>query len=100
MPLAEMIDSLEPFGEGNPEPIFCTRQVTVKSHPALLGKETIKFWVSDGDYAISAVGFGMARYGGLIHPGGKIDLAYQITLDDWNKKPTPQLILKDIRLSE
>ena len=28
-----------------------------------------------------------------------IDLAYQISIDDWNKAPTPQLKLKDIKTS-
>jgi hypothetical protein len=72
----------------------------VKSHPALLGKNTLKFWAGDGDFSISAVGFGMADYQEMVRPGEKIDLAYEISIDDWNKEPTPQIILKDIRLSD
>lgn len=95
--LAVIMESLEPFGEGNPVPVFCSRELTVKGVPQILGKETIKFWVSDGDYTLSAIGFGLARYQGMIREGAKIDLAYEITIDDWNKAPTPQLKLKDIR---
>lgn len=97
--IAQMIDNLEPFGEGNPGPVFCSRQLTVKSTPALMGKETIKFWVTDGQVSISAVGFGMAKYVDLVRPGARVDLAYELTIDDWNKSPTPQLKLKDIRES-
>ncbi len=100
MELANIIEEMEPFGEGNPAPVFCSRAVTVKTFPKIMGRDTLKFWVSDGNCTISAVGFGMARYSGLIHPGAKIDLAYQVTLDDWNKEPTPQLKLKDIRSGE
>ncbi len=100
MELANVIESMQPFGEGNPAPIFCSRQVLIKTYPKIMGKDTLKFWVTDEQCTISAVGFGMAKYGGLIKPGAKIDLAYQITLDEWNKSPTPQLILKDIRSSE
>ena len=102
MELANVIDTMQPFGEGNPAPIFCSRQVLIKTYPKIMGKDTLKFWVTDsfGQFTIAAVGFGMAKYSGLIHPGAKIDLAYQITLDEWNKAPTPQLILKDIRESE
>jgi single-stranded-DNA-specific exonuclease len=96
MELAEIIDSMQPFGEGNPQPIFCSRGVTVKSYPAILGKNTLKFWVTMGNFTISAVGFGMADYKDMVAPGQKIDLAYEIGIDDWNKMPTPQLILKDI----
>lgn len=98
--LTTVIEAMEPFGEGNPAPIFCSRGVTVKSFPKIMGKDTLKFWVTDEQNTISAVGFGMAKYSALIRPGAKIDLAYQITLDDWNKEPTPQLILKDIRINE
>lgn len=99
MDLIKVLEAMEPFGEGNPAPIFCSRNLTVKSRAQVLGKDTLKFWVSDGDCALSAVGFGMARYQGLIRPNEKVDLAYEISSDDWNKAPTPQLKLKDIRLS-
>jgi len=88
---------LQPFGEGNPEPIFCACGVTVKSRPQILGKETLKFWVSDGDKAISAVGFGMAKFAELVNVGSQIDIAFTIGIDDWNKDPIPQLMLKDIQ---
>jgi len=100
MELAEIIDSMEPFGEGNPTPIFCSRNVVVQGDPAVLGKNTLKFWTGDEQFSISAVGFGMADYQEIVRPGAKIDLAYEISIDDWNKAPTPQLKLKDIRRSD
>lgn len=100
MDLIRVLDAMEPFGEGNPAPIFCSRNLTVKSHAQVLGKDTLKFWVSDGECALSAIGFGMARYQGIIRQGERVDLAYEIAADDWNKAPTPQLKLKDLRLSE
>lgn len=96
MELADTVEAMGPFGEGNPAPTFCSRQVTVKTPAKILGKDTIKFWVTDGVMTISVIGFGLARHSGAIFPGAKIDLAYQITLDDWGKEPTPQLRLKDI----
>ncbi len=95
--LARAMDLMEPFGEGNPSPLFCSRQLTVKSHPAVLGRETLKFWVTDGQVTVSAVGFGMARYKDLVRLGEKVDLAYQLGIDDWNKAATVQLTLKDIK---
>ncbi len=97
--VAQLIESLEPYGEGNATPVFCSRQLVVKSPPSLMGKDTIKFWVSDGQSSISAVGFGMAKYADLVRPGAQVDLAYELTIDDWNKSPVPQLKLKDIRES-
>jgi len=95
--LMELISSMEPHGEGNPAPVFCSKGLTVKSPPALMGKDTIKFWVSDGVKTISAVGFGMGSFKDKVKLGGQVDLAYTIAIDDWNKAPTVQLMLKDIK---
>jgi len=95
--LMELISSMEPHGEGNPSPVFCTKGLTVKSPPSLMGKDTIKFWVSDGVKSISAVGFGMGSFKDKVKPGAELDLAYTISIDDWNKAPTVQLLLKDIK---
>jgi single-stranded-DNA-specific exonuclease len=97
MDLMDLISSMEPHGEGNPTPMFCSRGVTVKSPPALMGKDTIKFWVSDGSKTISAVGFGMGSFKDMIKLGAQVDLAYTLSIDDWNKAPTVQLMLKDIK---
>ena len=95
--LMELISSMEPHGEGNPTPVFCSRGLTVKSPPSLLGKDTIKFWVSDGVKTISAVGFGMGSFKDMVKLGSKVDLAYTLSIDDWNKAPAVQLVLKDIK---
>jgi single-stranded-DNA-specific exonuclease len=96
--LIHSIDQLEPFGEGNPQPVFCAHGLMVKSYPSVMGKDTIKFWVTDGSVTISAVGFGMgAKFASRILPGKKIDLCFQVMVDDWKKEPTPQLKIKDIR---
>src|SRR3989338_2206791 len=42
--LIKLIELLEPYGEGNPVPLFCTRRLKVKTPPVILGKDTIKFW--------------------------------------------------------
>jgi len=99
MDLVKIIDSMEPYGEGNPTPLFCTRQLIAKSPPMVLGKDTLKFWVTDGQASISAVGFRMGKYSEFVKVGQKLDLVYEVSIDDWNKAPTVQLKLKDIRPS-
>jgi len=39
----------------------------------------------------------MAKYAEFVKTRKKIDVAYQLIIDDWNKAPTVQLKLKDIR---
>ncbi len=98
--VARAIDLLEPYGEGNPAPVFCSRQLIVKGQPSLLGKDTLKFWVTDGQTTVSAVGFGMGSYRESLSPGQQVDVAYEVIIDDWNKAPTVQLKLRDIRASQ
>lgn len=100
MALIKSVNALEPFGEGNPTPTFCVRNLTVHSFPQILGKNTLKFWVTDGHVNISAVGFGMGDWGAKLHKGKTVDLAFQLSIDDWNKAPTPQFILKDIKVHD
>ncbi len=97
MDLVKRMESLEPYGEGNPAPLFCSRQLIVKTPPQVLGRDTLKFWVTDGKRTFAAVGFGMGDCRDLIAPGRKVDLAYQLSIDDWNKEPTVLLKLKDIK---
>ncbi len=96
--LADCLDTMQPFGEGNPVPVFCSTGLRIKSSPALLGRNTLKFWVTDGKTTLSAVGFGMGDCAAELKTGQMIDLAYEIAIDDWNKAPTPQLKIRDIRI--
>ena len=97
MDLVQVIRDLEPFGEGNPAPVFATRRLMIKSKPQLMGKDTLKFWVTDGRTTVAAVGFGMGSEFGGLRMGQAIDIAYSLGIDDWNKAPQAQIMLKDIR---
>ncbi len=100
LPLVEIIESMEPHGEGNPSPIFCCRNLIVKSTPTVLGKDTLKFWVSDGVKSYSAVGFGQGSMREKVKLGQQVDLAFTLGIDDWNKAPVVQLLIKDIKPRE
>jgi hypothetical protein len=62
-----------------------------------MGKDTLKFWVTDGRTTVSAVGFGMGGEFGDLRMGQAVDIAYTLGIDDWNKAPQAQIMLKDIR---
>jgi single-stranded-DNA-specific exonuclease len=98
MDLVDLIASLEPFGEGNPAPLFATRRLMVKSKPQVMGKDTLKFWVTDGRESVSVVGFGMGADFGHLRMGQAVDIVYTIGIDDWNKAPQAQIMLKDLRI--
>lgn len=94
--LIGQIDLLAPFGHGNPKPIFMTRAVSLKSKPTVLGKNTIKMWVSDGDITCQALGFKMAENFSAIDMPEVLDIVYTAGLNKWQGTTSIELSLKDL----
>lgn len=84
----------EPFGFGNPEPVFATRGVTI-SDTRLVGNDGkhLKFRVN----FLEAIAFGMGYMQKQLS-GEPVDIAYTISLDTWNGNKRLQLKIKDIHI--
>lgn len=93
------LNLLEPFGQANPRPLFSSSNLKVKSRPAIMGRNTLKFWVSDGKVTYPALGFRMANYFDLINSAQAVNLAYRLSLDSWNGNNQLQLEIEDVRPS-
>lgn len=97
--LLASVDKLSPFGEGNPRPVFVSRDLIVKSKPFLVGRNSLKIWVSDGELTFEAIGFGMGDYFSLVSDAQRIDLAFCLARDDWGQHDAIQLEIKDIKIA-
>jgi single-stranded-DNA-specific exonuclease len=95
--LLDEIKLCEPFGQGNPCPLFCSYNLQIKSKPVILGRDTLKFWVTDGRVSYPAVGFGMGGYFDLVNSAEALDIAYCLSLDNWKGNNQLQLEIEDIR---
>ncbi len=86
---------LEPTGEGNPTPIFVTRQITAKQ-VSRVGKfgEHLKFVVDDGSDAMPAIAFGLGPVANLLDR--KVDLAFHLTENYFRMQKELQLQVVDI----
>ncbi len=104
--LWQNMHDFEPFGFGNPEPVFATRGVTI-DEARLVGNEGkhLKARIKNLEPAcrrgrsgimIEAIGFGMGELYGKLKLGKPIDIAYTIAVDTWNGNHRLQLKLKDI----
>lgn len=96
-PNFDFIQSLAPFGAGNPAPVFLTRDARVlEVRPVGQGKRHIKLRLTQGGVTMSAIAFNMGARAREI--GRRIDIVYSIGLDTWgNRQPTLQLTLRDFR---
>ncbi len=100
--LYNSIQTLGPFGIGNPEPTFASFDVEIKDLK-LLGKDKshLKLKLQHGDSEIlDAIAFRMGDMFDSLRVGSKIDVAYSIDNNTWNGKTTLQLKIKDIKIND
>jgi len=90
------LESLEPFGTGNPEPLFYTRNLKLKGEPQVLGRETLKFWVTDGEITFQAIAFGMSSFKDSLMQAKSFDLVYSPRMDSWQDYETVILEVRDM----
>jgi len=97
-PLLRAIETLEPFGNGNPEPVFATMGVEVIPESIRVLKEHhLKMRLRHGDAVFDAIGFDLApRYYAESLPH-RIDVAYTPQVNTWRGEQSIQLLLRDYR---
>ncbi|HSE86801.1 MAG TPA: single-stranded-DNA-specific exonuclease RecJ [Candidatus Binatia bacterium] len=94
LPLLRELESLKPFGVGNPEPLFMTERVEVCDRkPFSAG---VRFRFRHGGRVIGGVAFG-ASDDFLAAPGVTVDLAYRLSENEWNGTTTVDLKIVDAR---
>ena len=94
--VVRQLEGLEPFGAGNPEPLFYTKNLKLKGEPQTLSRETLKFWVTDGMATMQAIGFGMSSLNESLRNANSFDLVYSPKIDDWRDEPSLILEIRDI----
>lgn len=91
--LVEDIKLLEPFGEGNREPLFGAKELTVISLKKL--GNYLKMFLKQNNCILEAIGFDMAE--DFIVEGSSVDVAFTPTVNEWEGMKTLQLQLKASR---
>lgn len=98
--LVHELKKLAPFGEGNREPVFALRGVTVKNFRTI-GKnnEHLKLTLLIGEKEIDAIGFQLAQSASDVLDQSVIDIAFTLEENFWNNRSRLQLKLLDIQKS-
>ena len=96
--LYQEIQKFSPFGMGNPEPVFISRQVQVVSVSAVgVESKHLKLLLKQGNIAMQAIAFGMGKRITEVKPDSVIDIVYTIALDTWNGNQKLNLKIKDFK---
>lgn len=97
LPLLRELETLNPYGAGNPQPAFVSRNCRVYS-PRILADKHLKFDLEQDGCRIGCIAFGQAdRFDQL---DGGIDLLYRPGINQWRGKESVQLQVVDIRTSD
>lgn len=92
--LVSQIESLSPFGEGNPEPLFLSKSVEVTDLRKMKEKH-LSFSVRGEDTTLRCVWF----YARELELPEKIDMVFSPRFDEWKKEKGLRLFIKDARSS-
>ena len=90
---------LEPYGEGNPPPLFAYKNIKVDSIRTLSNDKHLKLNVKDEHRIFSAIAFNMGEKKNSIRMGDKADILCGIELNSYNGIDMVQLNIKDIKRS-
>lgn len=97
--LFKLIRQISPFGIGNPEPVFASRQADVINASGIgKDKKHLRLYLRQDNVLLPAIGFGMGENFSKLSPDKPVDIAYTIDLNTWNGKEKLQLKLKDIKI--
>jgi single-stranded-DNA-specific exonuclease len=95
----KILNQMQPFGPQNMAPIFVAEDVKIKGNPKILKEKHLKIDVFQEDSSVfGAIGFGLAEYYELLLKAQRIDICYQIDINEFRGERNLQLMLKDIRV--
>jgi single-stranded-DNA-specific exonuclease len=107
VPLCTWLQRCGPFGVGNPEPLFLTRDVELAAEPRVVKERHVCLEIASGPARLSAMAWSRRginwaeRTASMrLHPGSRLDLAYRVRLKTNPYYPGIELELIDIRSRE
>lgn len=94
LPLMRELEVMQPFGVGNPEPVFTTVKAEVCERKVF--SAGLRFRLRQAGKVVSGVIFGAgADYPG--QPGETVDVVYRLAENEWNGNTSVELKIADMR---
>ena len=97
--LAQALSALEPFGAGNPRPVFMTRGLRIMSQPRVMKDKHLKMHlVGSGGRPLETVWWNCLEHlQQTPETNASIEVAYTIETNTWNGEMRMQLNVEDMR---
>jgi len=97
--LAEELSRLEPYGVGNPVPMFAMKNVNVVELVGVSEGKHSRLTLGNGKNNIVAMYFSNSPASIGASVGDKVDLLFSIDINEWLDRKSVQLIVRDLKLS-
>jgi single-stranded-DNA-specific exonuclease len=93
------LQMLEPFGQGNPRPVFATRGVRLAAPPRKVGSrsEHLQLAITDDRTAVRCIGFRFAEFEKRLLEQDYFNVAYQPQINNYNGSSNVEFVLADIQ---
>ena len=98
--LAKGIQLLEPYGVSNPIPGFVLRGVTVNDITGISEGKHSRISLGNGKYSISGMYFSNSPDSLGIFVGDKVDVLFNLDVNEWGGRESTQLIIRDLKPSQ
>ncbi|GHT42709.1 single-stranded-DNA-specific exonuclease RecJ [Bacteroidia bacterium] len=96
------LNAMQPHGEGNQKPVFCSLAVHDAGNSKLVGKDCdhIKLDLADDSSPtpVPAIAFGMCEKYSIVKSGQPFDVCYTVEENNYGGATSLQLLVKDIRV--
>ena len=97
--LYELLDKFEPFGEGNPKPVYLAHNLEIVSS-RLVGSDNkhvkLRFKSAKGK-EMNGIAFGFGSRAGDCAQGNKVDVAFNVDVNEWNGQRNLEMKVVDIK---
>lgn len=103
--LWEEIQHMSPFGLGNPEPVFMSKAIVVNWRNVGSEGRHLKLTLKEQGSGrekkngFSAIGFNLGKLASELKVDQEIEIAYNLSLNEWNSEKHLELKLKDLQCS-
>lgn len=100
--VVEEVESLEPYGIGNPRPVFMASGVRLLGEPKVVGerKNHVQLRLSQGESVLKGIGWNLADKTKTLVPGTIFSVAFCPSINEWNGRREIQLEVKDFQIDE
>ena len=98
----DLIEEMEPFGIGNPRPLFLAERVHVMGEPRVVGekKNHVQIRFGQGEAAAKAIAWNMGSRVNDFKAGTPCAVVFHPSINEWNGRREVQLEVRDIRVME